>query len=243
MYTKSKNLMLVALMLCLAGSAMAIHQENPVSYNLGNSGWAMVVNPQSQAVGEISVPYVFGVVRDCVVIEIDKTFGRWPDEFGLFDPLVVEFQKISENAVSKIVIRDEYIVNNTGHEWHDFHMLLAVSSSNPEAGFDPQQIPHGGQLENVSYAGFGQGYDGLPTNLNFENEKGTPGVAFQPSGLDVFRPGYAEGNITIVTNPELQVGERFLLKEIPTMLPEPATIALFAIGVMPAILKRKRNAA
>ncbi len=235
MSVKMKKLVLVvvSLMVC-ASFAQAI------SVNLGDSGWAMIINPDVQAVGKVSIPYVFGVVNDSVVIEIDKTFGRWPDEFGIFDPIVVEFEKINENAVSNIVIRDEYIVNNTGYQWHDFHMFLAVSEKR-EAGFNPQSMPHGGQLEKVYYSNYGLGYNELPTQLNFENTEGD-GVNFEPSGLDVFRPGYVSGNISIVTNPDMQVGERFLLKEIPTLVPEPATIALLVFGALPAVLKRKRLA-
>lgn len=224
-------LILIALMFIAPLSSAAI-------FDLGDSGWAMVVDPQTQAVGEVSIPYVFGVVRDAVVIEIDKTFNKWPNDYGIFTPIVVEFMKVSETAVSKIVINDEYIVNNTGHVWTDFHMSLQVTSKK-EAGFIPNQI-HGGQLEQVWYdQEFG--YDELPTQLNFLDVVGG-GVDYMPAGNDVFRPGYIAGDIIIQTNPELQVGDRILLKEVPTMIPEPTTIALMALGFLPTVLKRKRSA-
>ena len=52
----------------------------------------------------------------------------------------------------------------------------------------------------------------------------------------------AKGDIVIATSDDMVVGERFSLKEIPqASLPEPATILLLSIGIMPAIIKKKKN--
>ena len=210
-----------------------------VSVPLGSSGWALIVNKDIQEVGKIGLA-IFDVTGDSVVIELDKTFYAQPNEFNVFAPMSIEFQKISANAVSRIVIQDEYIVNDTTRVWSDFHMIIPVNIINPEAGFDSRYIPAGGQLENVSFAN-NYGYNQLPTQLNFVNAV-DGGVNFAPAGEDVFRPGYASGDIVILTNPDLAVGERFMLKEIPTFIPEPTTIALLVFGLFPAIMKRKRCA-
>lgn len=203
---------------------------------LDDSGWAMVVSPSSE---EVSVPIVDGITNDAVYIQLGKTFSS-PPEDGFFRPIIIEFEKIFADATANIIIRDEYIVNNTGTEWIDFHMSLKVSVVNPQAGFNPNFIPDGGQLENVYYS-WNYGYEGLPIKLNFVDTDGS-GVPSSPPGDDVFWPGYMGGQIVIATNPDMQVGGRFGLKEIPTV-PEPATAVLLGIGGALLTLTRRRRSA
>jgi hypothetical protein len=203
--------------------------------DLGDSGWQMIVSAENQLVGDIGYPYIYGTINDSLHLELDKTFHKGPDDFGFMSPLTIEFKKVSANAVNRIVIRDEYIVNNTGVEWVDFHMQLLVSMMNPEAGFNTSYIPSGGVLENVSYS-MPYGYNGNPVRLDFENSTGS-GVS-HIDGQDIFQPGLAYGDIVIEINPNLPTGSRFGLKEIPT-IPEPATAALLALGAIPALIQRQ----
>ena len=202
-----------------------------------DSGWEIVISPSVIDIGEISTPYVYGVTDDAVYIQLDKTFTEPPVDM-LFDPLIIEFEKTSADASLNIVIEDEYIVNDTGTEWFDFHMHLIVDILSPEAGFNPSFLPDGGQLEDV-YFSTNSGYEGLPIELHFVDSDGS-GVPSSPAGDDVFQPGYKSGQIVIATNPELEVGERFGLKEVPTV-PEPATVCLLGIGGVLMAFRRKKR--
>lgn len=211
-----------------------------VSCPLLDSGWAFVVRSDLIEGGQVAWPYVYGVIDDTVVIQIDKVFNRPFSQDGFNYPIIVEFEKISANATSKIIIRDEYIKNKTGREWIDYHMHLIVDTSNPQAGFDPGFIPGGDQLEDVSYA-LNYGYNDLPIQLHFRDTN-AEGVPFSPPGENVFQPGgyYSDGWIVIVTDPQIQVGGGFGLKEIPAILPEPATIVLLGLAVA-IVLRRRRG--
>jgi len=207
-----------------------------VTVDLGDSGWAIVFSSQNMMGGEMTFPWYI-IEGDTLYIEPHKTFVEPPEDEDLFLPLVFEFEKISEEAASTIVITDEYIVNDTGVEWYDFHMQLMVSMMNPEAGFDPQYAFDGHQLEEVFYSEY-MGYNGLPIKLSFMNTEGG-GVPPVPPGEDIFWPGYEQGQVVIVTDPDMQVGDRFALKEMPSV-PEPATLALLGMGTL-FVYTRKRK--
>lgn len=235
-----KQITIWSVLLCLVVCPPPTAKASEIQIALGNSGWAMIVNPEVNAgIGSVSFPFVYGIKGDSVFIELDKTFTRPFDYSNQLDPIVVEFEKKTENAVKNIVIRDEYIINNTGSEWHDYHMQLIVDLQNPIASFNPQILPSGGQFEEVAYSLY-QGWSGNPIRLDFFNEDGTTGVMPSPSGVDVFRPGYIHGDIFINIDPTVEVGARFGLKQFPT-IPEPTSIALFAFGILPAMLKRKKG--
>ena len=232
MMTLDKKVFIFVCMMIMALTNLS----GAVVVDLGDSGWAMVVSPLVLEHSDVSVPW-YGIEGDTLYLELHKTFGRPLDDSEMFLPIVLEFEKISENASSTIVLTDEYIVNDSDVEWYDFHMQLMVSISEPEAGFDPQYVFDGQQLENVFYSEF-VGYDGLPVKLNFLNEEGG-GVPPVPPGEDIFWPGYEQGELVIVTNPEMEVGDRFALKEMPSV-PEPATLALLGGGAF-CVYTRKRK--
>ena len=220
------SIFILAISLVNCNSAHAV----PLIDSSGNhSGWEMIA--QSYSEGYVS-PVTDVVGDDYVLIELYKTFPG-PIEYGASQPHVVEFIKVAPDAKQNIIITDEFIRNNTDYEWFDFHMTI-INLGTPEAGFDPQHVPNGDQLEEVYYTTPLPGYDGLPTQLNFVNAQGG-GVP--PS--DVFWPGWQDGEIVIVTNPQMRVGDSFLLKEWATV-PEPATIVLLGFSSIPLLRKRRR---
>ncbi len=212
---------------------------------LDDSGWAMVVRSELIDGGYVSTPSIFNFEPgdDEIVIGLGKTFQFPLDQEGLLRPITIEFQKLSSDAVSTIVIEEEYIINNTDIEWIAYDMFLMVNVLTPQAGFNPDFIPDGDQLESVSFnEDFGYGYNGLPTELNFVNTDGG-GVPPEPVGDDVFQPGHWRfgGRIVIEVDPQMQVNDRFQLQEIPIAIPEPATIFLLGGGYFLFFAARKKS--
>ena len=196
---------------------------------LGDSGWLAAVN-QDWDIGVV----VDDITDDAVIIQIVKRFVGEPDEFGLMSAMYIEFIKNSEQAVGQIIITDEFITNDTSRDWIDYHIELAVSIYDPEAGFSTDSNPSGDQFSTVALSG-SNGHNGLPTRFDFYDGL----VPNDPPDQDDFRPGYHFGSMIIVADPEMQVGQRILLKEWPT-IPEPATLGLLLVGSL-ALLRRRRK--
>ena len=194
---------------------------------LGDSGWSAAVN-QDWDIGVV----VDETTNDAVIIQIVKRFVGEPDEFGLMPAMYIEFIKNSEQAVGQIIITDEFITNDTSRNWIDYHMELAVSIFDPEGGFSLASNPSGDQFATVVLSG-SNGHNGLPTKLDFYDGL----VPNNPEDQDDFRPGYYSGSMIIVADPEMQVGQRILLKEYPT-IPEPATLGLLALGGLTLLRRR-----
>ncbi len=227
---KGKKMRVLSLIVILGGWISSLATAIPLIAPTGaDSGWDLIVNGYSQN----HVAAVVDSVNDnAVIIELIKDFAYSPD--GSVQPLYVKFQKRLPNALPNIVIADEFIENNTGFDWHDFHMIL-ISMGDPDASFDPQVKPVGAPFDTVYYSGL-PGFDGLPTVLNFEDGTVANGQIFQP-GVSYTQPG---GHISIITNPQMQVGDYFYLKEIPsTVIPEPATIFLMGAAAIVRTVKRK----
>jgi len=205
-------------------------------YPLGN-GWTMIVNKNIQGT---EPPYIYQPPQnDTVTIELEKNFFADSYDGQYYRPIQIEFMKTSADAASKIVINDEYITNATGHEWNGFDMHLMVDALNPQAGFNSGVLPSGDQLEKVSFSE-NYGFDGLPIQLSFADTDGS-GVLSSAVDNDVFQPGYISGSIEIMINPNMAVGSRFGLKEIPVShTPEPMTLALFGIGTLFLIRKKRK---
>ncbi len=238
MKTKIK-LCLLTLYVVLGSSTIVYALTQP----LGDSGWEIVVRSDLVEGGQVAWPYIYSVTDDAVTIQIDKLFNRPFTQDGLNYPIIVEFLKVDVDATPKIIIRDEYIGNETGTEWYDYHMHLIVDALDPQAGFDPSFIPDGDQLEDVSFDQNSYiGYNGLPIKMDFVDIDGNGILSSPPAefGENIFQPGYYGGQIVIVTDPDMQLYEHFGLKEIPTSVPEPVTFALLGTASI-WIFTRKRH--
>ena len=223
-----KNILFLSCLALLAYTAIVDAEIVPLEY----SGWAMITTPGSMP----ATVSVIEELEDTVVIELRKTFFGLVVE-GLSNSIIIEFQKISADAVPNIVIRQKLITNDTNAQWYDFHMSLLVDIFQPRAGFDPNSSPSGGQLENVSYA-MNYGYKNQPIQLNFLDTDGK-GVSSE-TGNDSFEPGAESGQITINTDPDMPVGHRFGLKEIAS-IPEPTTMVLLLGGGLITFYREKKT--
>ena len=205
---------------------------NPLEFGDEDSGWLVAVNED----WDISV-VVDDLSEDAVFIQIVKRFVGEPDEFGIMDAMFLEFIKDAEDAVGTIIIRDEFITNDTSENWIDYHMELAVAEFDPQAGFSADSDPWGDQFATVVFSGT-EGYNGLHHKLDFYDGL----VPTDPEDQDDFRPGYGTEDfnyIAIVADPELDIGQQIILKQWPT-IPEPATLSLLLLGGL-AMLRRRQS--
>lgn len=211
---------------CAVGAVRATEMEIP----LEGSGWSVWVD--SDVFSYIGVT-VFGLrpATHSVLLELDKEFTECKDDLDApFQPITFRFVKTDgATTYSRFVIRDEFVVNGTNCDWHDFHMTLGPDDA---AGFDDSVMPDGDKLPNVSYTNY-TGYNGYPVRLNFEG-----GIVPHDAPLNRFRPGYQSGDIIILTNPALAAGGEFTLQEQPT--PEPGSILLL-FGLSWFALKKNRS--
>lgn len=228
----SKNLIIVL----AAILTIAVNVNASYNFSLGNSGWVAVTDDPSVDIVVNDVDFD----QDQVVIGITKSFDNPYDEYGFFDPIVIEFEKTVEYAISVIAIEDEFVFNNTGVEWLDYHMFLMVDMFTPEAGFSKLSMPDGGQFESVSYSDYGSGVYNLPIQIDFLDLDGS-GVASSPSLDNAFTPGLIDGQIRIQTNEsEMAIGDRFGFKQVPS-IPEPATMFFLGLGVSFAVKLSRKN--
>jgi hypothetical protein len=187
---------------------------------LGTSGWQATWDSSLDGLVDIIVD---GVTADSVIIQKAAEFRQPPGPDGLFPPILVTFQQISPNAVSRIIMNDEILTNSTGAPWTDFHMELVDGG---DATFDPA-------------ATYGSGFSIAPfTNLTFSPDNTALdifGGGSIPNG-GVYFPGAAAGNlfIDVVTSPTAPF-TTFTLKEYPT--PEPTTALLLVLGA--ALIRRR----
>jgi len=188
------------------------------------------------------------VLQDAVVIQIDKSFTSSTFEFGLGQPIYIEFvvKEGAVNHVPNIIIRDENISNYTDNTWVDFHMALSWNmGSDPYVGFNPNylfepSIPLFNPFAVVEFDpdpalnnGLPINNEATPTRINFRDGSVADGATWNPG-----QNGTDQNYIMIVT--DMDPGQSFKLKEWPT-IPEPGMLALLACGSFLFLKRRKTN--
>jgi hypothetical protein len=233
---RNKQIILAVLVLCMSAISAKGDYIPLIEEGTGtDSGWAISFRSDIEG-GNVSAVHVYDVIDDAVLIGIEKVFDK-PFGAGFSHPIIIEFIKTSPDGTSSIIIDQENNTNETGTPWYSYDMHLMVGMTHPQAGFVPEHPPDGDQFENVYYS-MNYGYDDLPVHLSFTNSAGA-GVG-TTSGLDnLFQPGAVDGRITIVTDPAMEAGDCFGLKEVPEV-PEPATILLLGFGSL--LLGHRRRA-
>jgi len=194
---------------------------------LGSSGWKAVWADSFSPF--LNITFYEGTVNGQTAVFISKTttFTAPPGPGG-FPTIPIQFKQTGSSAAEYIVINSESITNSTGTGWTGFKFQVTGGDGST---FDPL-------LTNAS--GGGNGFSTSP----FVNQSFIPATReFLMSGGVVpngepWSPGSGPGELYIDVVPTPSSSGFFTFKETPT--PEPAILALFAIGA--AFLERRRSA-
>ncbi len=227
MTTKTRTLVsiaLVCLILPITASADVIVQ---LKIGGNDSGWDAILADDIH-----TGIFVDSVTSSTVTIEIVKDFYL-PPENGVFPSHVIRFRQRLDDAatVPTIRISDEFIANNTGEEWLDYHWQILEEV----AAFDAAA---------TDASGF---------NIDpFTNKVWVPAAgwdAAHASGLNVdegvvpvgglYMPGSVSGWLEIDVDLSAPAEVEFTLEQIPT--PEPGTMAMLAVGGVGALVRRRRR--
>lgn len=211
-----------------AGIALAVAGQAYAGFVDLDGGWRAIWDDSLDGLVDInSLGYDPG--EDALFIQKSAEFTQ-PSVNGIFPSIPIVFQATGMNPASHIVIDDEIIFNNTGEDWHDFHIDLLDGG---EVAFDPIKTaasggggPIGWTIDPFQDAAF------TPNNMRLDIFNGTisDGSFWFPGD------GATNGQLWIdVTN--ARQGSIFTLKETPT--PAPGALALLAMAGLAGRRRRR----
>jgi len=163
-----------------------------------------------------------------IAFEISKDFTQGPGVGGVFPSILIQFTQVGTdaNTVDRMIITQEAITNLTGSVWTDFHWAVLDMG---QAWFNPTDTNFNtAPFTNQSFSNFLDS----PTNQK-PTEFNVDGGVVPDSGFTWF----PSGDLVIDIDLSAPGPVTFNLKEFPT--PEPASIALLAMGAV-AVLRRRR---
>jgi hypothetical protein len=212
----SLTLALSALVLISAGPATAY------TFAIGG-GWEVVVD---DAFIDPPLGPLVDVIVDAVnpaSVEIQKAA-----EFLSNNPIILTFNQVDINAVPRIILNDEIITNSTGTDWGGFVMELVDDG---DAVFNTA-LSSGLSISPFTVATFDLGDTRFTVSGGVVADGG------------VWTPGSSPLNGELVIDVVLGAGSpldpftTFSIKENP--VPEPATLALVALGLVALALRERR---
>lgn len=207
---------------CLCIASVANAGSTALFENQG--GWSAFST--SPYINSISID---SITPDALVIEISKDFYDGPGIGGVFPAVLIDFVQVGDdaNTVTSIVIEDETVTNSTGVDWTDFHWQVLDSG---QAWFNvSESSPFSvNPFTNKTFTGVS---GNTATGLNADGGVVLDGTSFFPGGAA------GDGHLVIDVDLGNTNPVSFLFKQFPT--PEPATLALLAMGGL-AVIRRRR---
>ncbi len=203
---------------CCLGLAASVAQAD-VTIALGG-GWEAVIFQENLV--DLAVDYV-SIEDDVLVIEKFANFASIDPFTGQPDPIRIAFNQVGTDAetVSRIVIADELVANNTGFDFYQFEMvLLGAQATWDQAG--------------------SAGFSINPfTEMDFIGDQN---VLFSGGTVEdgtFWTPGELTGELIIDIDLSNTTPSTFILKEI-AMVPAPAAVALLGLAGL-STRRRRRN--
>lgn len=229
----------VVLAICLAAGASS---AGIVGTMLGNSGWEVSTSSPSQ--NDVNIVWSEGTDisgRRYVALEISKIFHRYLNPLtGEVLPIILSFDQVKPDnlTATRIIIADETIANRTGITWRDYHWVLFrhdVASFNRDLSnitFNPNSP--GWYISNFSSFSWD-----LNEDLGTDELSVFGGDVFDGNN---FSAGPSAGNLVIDVDGlgNLSDAAHFVFKQFPT-IPEPATLAMLALGGGGLAILRRRD--
>lgn len=209
----------VAAIAASAGAQMTIPLNDPSTG--AASGWEVVIfDPQHADIVTDFVSLQDGVV----VIQKYAEFTRIDPFTGAPEAINIDFRQVADdaNTVTKIVITDERIINNTGVDWNGFNNILVDSG---------QATWNAAEMAGVSIAPFTQ--ESFSADMTLYRTFG----GFVTDG-STWLPGAAQGAFVIDVNLDNDNPVVFTLKELPSV-PAPGSMALLGLAGVVGIRRRR----
>ena len=204
----------------LAGLGLAAAPAmGEVTVDLGG-GWQATIFEDTLV--DLAVDYV-SLEEDILVIEKFANFATIDPLTGQPDPVRINFFQTGtdEMTVSRIVIADEIIQNNSGSAFTQFDMVLMGSQATWN-----EDLSSGISLDGFSDLSFSD-----------NSQRATFSGGSVPAG-GFWTPGADFGELVIDIDLSSSNAASFVLKEIPTV-PAPGVFAL--LGVAGVVARRRRR--
>jgi hypothetical protein len=154
---------------------------------------------------------VLNQVGDTLTLQLEKQA-----QFTTNDPLKIQFFQtaITDQAVSKIIIKEESITNSTGTDWNGFRFVLEGNRAGAD-GVPTFDTAASGNFGNTPFT-----TETVVSNTEIQLSGGTLPSSNTPAGT--FHPGQAPGStgdLVINASPfrtgSVLAGQNFIFKEIP----------------------------
>lgn len=190
-------------------------------------GWRISGPPQTETSNEVDVVLDFVSIQgDILVIEKVALFRQINELVPIPDSIVLSFTQIAPDAqtVSRIVIADETVANQTGLDWVAFEFILsafgyAEFNQTLSAGFDIAPFTN-------------RTYNGDSTVLTVDGGTIADG--------QVWTPGQLAGNLVIDVDLSSEYPVFFTFKELP-LIPTPGSVALLGVAGLAVGSRRRRG--